>query len=111
MNTLRHFLASHSLYKNSTLYILQGLPRLLYTVVPEVGPWDRELGCRVRAMLFLLTDLSIWLSLYLRRGPFGTRHAATVPASFLMPSLDSVLTLGFRRLLEPTLLSQASTGP
>lgn len=42
-------------------------------------------------MLSLLTNLRIWLSLHLLRGPFGTRHAAALPASFLLPCLDSAL--------------------
>lgn len=44
----------------------------IYTVVPEVGPSDRKLGCRVRCLLSLLTNLGVWLRLHLLRGPFGT---------------------------------------
>lgn len=91
MDIPRDFLASHAFSKNSTLYVLQGLPKRLHTVVPEVGLWDRERGCRVRAMLSLLTNLRIWLSPHLLRGPFGTCHAAALPASFLLPCLDSAL--------------------
>lgn len=97
MSTPTRFLASHGLHKNSTLHISQGLPRLLYTVVPDVGTGARVLGCRVRTTLST-HHLSIWLRLQLLRGTFGTCRTAALPASLLIPLLGSALTLGLQEV-------------
>lgn len=107
-----HPCSSHGPYETRTLLpILQGLPASVAQATAHIctrngylrqGAW---LQGEIRA---LLTNLSIWLSLHLLKGTFGTWHAAAFPASFLVPCSVSAL---MPRLLAVVRAHPASWSP